>query len=257
VVRVATFNVLHGRSVTDGRVDAGRFRDAVASLDADVLGLQEVDRDQERSHRLDLTAVAADALGATDARFAPAISGTPGRAWTPAFGDARRPGPAYGVALVSRLQVRAWHVIALTGLPVRAPVRIGPGRWIVARDEPRIALVGELALPGGRALSVTTTHLSFVPGWNAVQLRRVVRTLGELPGPHLLTGDLNMPGALPRTLARWRCLAAEPTFPAAEPTMQLDHVLALGVDAAVRAVRTPLLPLSDHRPVVVDLDLTG
>ena len=68
-MRVASFNILNGRSLSDGEVDAGRLRDAVKLLDADVLGLQEVDRDQPRSHRLDLTAEVAAAMGG-EGRFA-------------------------------------------------------------------------------------------------------------------------------------------------------------------------------------------
>ena len=66
-MRLVTFNILHGRSPADGRVDIDRFAAAVASLDADVLALQEVDRLQERSEYADFTAVAAEAMGATDA----------------------------------------------------------------------------------------------------------------------------------------------------------------------------------------------
>ena len=55
-MRIATFNILHGRSLDDGRVDVDRLAAAVKSLDADVLGLQEVDRDQPRSFGADLTA---------------------------------------------------------------------------------------------------------------------------------------------------------------------------------------------------------
>ncbi|GFJ76106.1 hypothetical protein Phou_002860 [Phytohabitans houttuyneae] len=43
-VRLATFNVLHGRSLDDGAVERERFRSVIADLKADVLGLQEVDR---------------------------------------------------------------------------------------------------------------------------------------------------------------------------------------------------------------------
>ena len=68
-MRVASFNILNGRSLADGEVDAGRLRDAAKLLDADVLGLQEVDRDQPRSHRLDLTAEVAAAMGG-EGRFA-------------------------------------------------------------------------------------------------------------------------------------------------------------------------------------------
>ncbi len=39
-MRLATFNILHGRSLVDGRVDVARFADAVRGSDADVLALQ-------------------------------------------------------------------------------------------------------------------------------------------------------------------------------------------------------------------------
>ena len=68
-MRLATFNILSGRSLDDDRVDERRFADAIRSLDADVLGLQEVDRGQPRSQHADLTAVAAEAMGAVDHRF--------------------------------------------------------------------------------------------------------------------------------------------------------------------------------------------
>ena len=49
-MRLATFNILHGRSSHDGVVDAGPARaTACSALDADVLALQEVDLDQPRS----------------------------------------------------------------------------------------------------------------------------------------------------------------------------------------------------------------
>jgi endonuclease/exonuclease/phosphatase (EEP) superfamily protein YafD len=129
-------------------------------------------------------------------------------------------------------------------------------RVILARDEPRVAVTAVVETGTG-PLTVTTTHLSFVPGWNGVQLRRVLAALRTLPGPHLLTGDLNIPGALPRALAPWRPLARLPTFPAAEPRVQLDHVLANGDVAAVVDADAPLLPLSDHRALVVELAETS
>ena len=79
-MRLATFNLLHGRSLSDGVVDVARLRDAVAALDADVLGLQEVDRAQPRSGGHDLTAAAGTAMGG-ESRFVPAIVGTPGGRW--------------------------------------------------------------------------------------------------------------------------------------------------------------------------------
>ena len=132
-MRLATFNVLHGRSLTDGEVDPGRLRDAVAELDADVLGLQEVDRAQPRSGRHDLTALAAAAIGG-QGRFAPAIVGTPGERWRAArSGDeGRADARAYGIALVSRLPVLRWSVTRLPSAPVRSPVLMpGPTRKVI------------------------------------------------------------------------------------------------------------------------------
>jgi endonuclease/exonuclease/phosphatase family metal-dependent hydrolase len=42
-MRLATLNILHGRSPSDGLVDVGRLADAVRTLNPDVLALQEVD----------------------------------------------------------------------------------------------------------------------------------------------------------------------------------------------------------------------
>ena len=76
-MRIAPFNILNGASPTDGRYDEERFRAAIRVLDADLLGLQEVDRNQPRSRHADLTAVAADAMGARHHRFVAPHSGRP------------------------------------------------------------------------------------------------------------------------------------------------------------------------------------
>lgn len=260
MVRLATFNLLHGRSLHDGRVDAGRVAAAVAALDADIIGLQEVDRGQPRSGHLDLTVVAADALGAPAHRFAPAVLGTPGETWRPwTAADEARADPAYGIALVSRWPVLRWQVTPLAAAPVRSPIWApGPGGGVILlRDEPRVLLAAVVDAPTG-PLTVATTHLSFVPGWNVRQLRGAVRALTQLPAPRILLGDLNLPAALARAVSRWRVLARRPTYPAAQPRTQLDHVLAdprgAGPLGAVVHVDTPAVAISDHRPLVVQLD---
>ncbi|HZN20204.1 MAG TPA: endonuclease/exonuclease/phosphatase family protein [Micromonosporaceae bacterium] len=255
-MRLGTFNLMHGRSLHDGRVVAERLRAAVALLDPDVLGLQEVDRHQPRSGGADLTAEVAAAMGAAHHRFVATLYGTPGVDGRP--GPPAAAGTAcYGIGMASRWPVRCWHTTMLPAAAVAAPVFVpGPGgglRWL--RDEPRALLAAVVESPAG-PLTVATTHLSFVPGWNVRQLHLVLRELGRLPGPRVLLGDLNLPAAAVTLVPGWRALARRPTYPAPMPRVQLDHVLTGrrgGVLPAVRRVETPAVGLSDHRPLVVEL----
>ncbi|HET7719304.1 MAG TPA: endonuclease/exonuclease/phosphatase family protein, partial [Acidimicrobiales bacterium] len=185
MLRLASFNVLHGRSLADGQVSTERLAEACASLEADVLALQEIDRDQARSGAVDQTAAVAAAMGAGHWRFEPALVGEPGATWRAADdADLSRQEPGYGVGLVSKLPVRAWHVVRLRAAKVRAPVAVpgGRGRFILLPDEPRVALAAEVETSAG-PLVVATTHLSFVPGWNLAQLRKVTGALMRLDLP--------------------------------------------------------------------------
>ncbi|MCI2238189.1 endonuclease/exonuclease/phosphatase family protein [Paenibacillus sp. TRM 82003] len=258
-MRLATFNILHGRSLEDDRVDVGRYAAAIASLDADVVALQEVDRSQERSARADLTAVAAEALDAGEHRFVAALSGTPGATWMAATGQEQPDEAAYGIALLSRFPVRSWEVVRLPSVPCTVPV-VFPGqrRPKLVRDEPRVAVVAAVEDPStGRCLTVASTHLSFVPGWNSWQLRRLARTLRRSPAPVVLMGDLNLEPEAVRRSTGMRPLVRADTFPVHAPERQLDHVL-VGDDGArplrVHDARARRLPLSDHLALTVDLD---
>jgi endonuclease/exonuclease/phosphatase family metal-dependent hydrolase len=250
-VRIATFNILNGRSLEDGEVDVDRLGTAVKTLDADVLGLQEVDRNQPRSQGADLTAVAAEAMGAVDSRFVAALSGTPGGPWTVATGEERADSAGYGVALLSRYPVVSWRVVRLpairAGLPMRLPGTRTPV-WV--SDEPRVAVAAVLAGPFGE-FTVCTTHLSFLPGWNGAQLRRLVRSLAGAREPLALIGDLNMQAARAARVSGLRSLASVATFPAPRPRRQLDHVLVRGGLAATAPAEAVRLPVSDHRALVV------
>ncbi len=253
-MRLATLNLLNGMSLSDRRVEAARLRTAVRQLAPDVVGLQEVDRGQPRSGRLDLTREVADALGCAHWRFVPALIGTPGGSWRAATdADDEIAEPAYGIGLVSRYPVRDWTVVRLAAAPVRSPIVLpGTSRLMWLQDEPRVGLAAVVETPGG-AMTIATTHLSFVPVWNGVQLRTFTRALQSLPGPRVLLGDLNMPGAVPRWLTGWQVLARVATYPAGEPKIQLDHVLGSGTLPAVTAIETPELALSDHRALLVEL----
>jgi len=252
-MRLATFNILHGRSVHDGVVELDRLAASVKQLDADVLALQEVDCDQPRSGMTDLTAVAAEAMGAVSHRFVAAISGTPGATWMAATGEEQPGAAAYGIALLSRFPAESWQVVRLPRIPTRFPMYLpGPNRVQVVDEEPRAAVIARLDSPLG-PLTVATTHLSFVPGWNRVQLRRLIRDLRGFDGPRVLMGDLNMAPPAPRRWTGLRPLAEAPTFPADAPDRQLDHILTDAAALRVDRCSGPLMPISDHRALVADV----
>lgn len=251
-MRVATFNILHGRSPVDDRVDVDRYAKAIQELDADVLALQEVDRNQPRSEGADLTHVAADAMGAAETRFVAALHGSPGT-WIAATGEEQPDAAAYGIALLSRYPVQSWQVIQLPPVPIPVPMRFHGSRMpILVRDEPRVAVAAAVETPFG-CMTVVNTHLSFIRWWNGHQLRRVVRALEQARRPMILVGDLNMEPPRASAITRMRPLAEHPTFPRDDPREQIDHMLLSG-DLPGTA-RSDVLPLqvSDHRALLVDL----
>jgi endonuclease/exonuclease/phosphatase family metal-dependent hydrolase len=247
-----TFNILHGMSPADGRVEPQRLRDLIEAARPDVLALQEVDRWHQRSGDVDFTAVAADAMGARDSRFAATVVGAPGAVWTGRTGAAQPDAAEYGIALLSRTPVAGWQVTKLPRLPIPVPVRSTVDRRIfLARDEPRVAITAQLGEPG--SMAVTTTLLSFIPGWNIRQLTRLVRAIDTTPGPHVLLGDLNTSRRSALRTTGWRSLFDAPTYPADRPVRQLDFILT-NADLSVRHSEAVAAQLSDHLALVVDLE---
>lgn len=162
-------------------------------------------------------------MGAVDHRFVAALAGTPGGTWLAATGEEQPGTAAYGIALLSRYPVQWGEVVRLPALPIRVPILAGQRRRaILAKDEARAAVSATIETPHG-ALLVATTHLSFLPGWNLLQLRRLWRDLDAPQSPVVLMGDLNMGPHLAAWVTGLRPLAARLTYPADQPRRQLDH----------------------------------
>ena len=248
-----------GRSLDGVVLSPAELGNAISSLEADVLALQEVDRAQPRSGYRDFTAEIAAALNAADARFVPTLVGTPGGRWRSVTDDTvvDPTDPAYGVALISRLPVHGWAVTRLRSSRVYAPLAVATARgWRVVpvKDEPRAMLAATVQTPEG-PLTVASAHLSFVPGWNVRQLRRCTAQLRTATSAAFLLGDFNLPPAVVRRATGWRSLVQEPTWPSHRPRVQLDHVLSRASQVHVTSARTCALAVSDHRALITDLVL--
>ena len=249
-VRLVSFNIHHGVG-RDGRHDLPRLATLLASLDADVLCLQEVDRHYgERSEDVDQALLLSRAL---DMQLA----------WGPAI-DEPRPGGErrqYGNALLSRLPILISDVHPLPG-----------------SGEPRCALRTMVELDGG-ALWVTTTHLSTGdPARRAAQAAEVAALHTEPMETGVVVGDFNTGPDAPElgvlreqftdawNLARarddragWRFWQADEghTFPARGASKRIDQVwVSAGVSVAAAHV-VDGLGASDHLPLVVDLEVAS
>ena len=275
-MRLATFNILHGQrldrpSSERPATSGAELAAAIAELDADVIGLQEVDVHQPRSGRVHQPDVVAQTIGAQWWRFVPTVVGTPGGVggFKPADDSVRAAsaeglgvGERYGIALISKLPVIAWHVQVFASAPMSLPLLVqsgGRARFARVRDEPRAAIAVTLAGRDG-PITVATAHLSFVPGYNITQLMRLKAWLAELPRPLVLMGDFNLPGTIPSRVTRWPSVAQQPTYPSYNPRIQFDHILVDGaanpVLAAARQRTAAIsLPVSDHCALRTDIDL--
>lgn len=248
-LRVATYNIHAGAGV-DGVFDLDRQTDELRSLDADVIGLQEVDRHWgARSEGRDLAGELARRLR-MHVSFAPIYSLDPAQPGGPRA--------EYGVAVLSRHRIVSAENHEITRLstqdpnPVPAPA---PG-------------FGEVVVRvRGLPVHVYVTHLDYRPD-PAVRVAQVAdtrRIMADDRGPRILLGDFNAEPDAPELAPLWRELAdadpEAPTFPAREPVKRIDFVAVSkdGPDAGitVRKAWVPESVASDHRPVVADLLVRG
>jgi endonuclease/exonuclease/phosphatase family metal-dependent hydrolase len=198
------------------------------ALGPDLVGLQEVDDRVRRSGEV----AQADSLGALLGMRA-------------AFG-AFMPyqGGEYGLAILSR------HPIVRT-LPLRLP----------DGNEPRVALLAEIALPGADTIVAVNVHFDWVANdtLRHAQALSLTQVLDTLSRPYVLLGDFNDQSDS-RTLRLFTARATEArkptgdrfTFSSTEPAQEIDFILAAPASAwnvgAARVISEPIA--SDHRPVV-------
>lgn len=204
----------------------------IDEVKSDVIAIQEVDLHQSRSGNGNQVKEIAALVRADYWAFAPSVFGTPGEKWEGVneslIFDNNNPPPnreMYGIGIISKVPVKKWHRINLGKAPLGMPLLIaGENRpkLIYVSDEPRSALVAELE----NGISVTTTHLSFVPIKNVIQLKKITRWVEALSGVHIVTGDFNLPWGLAATLSGWSNLVAGPTYPSWKPTLEFDYIMS-------------------------------
>jgi endonuclease/exonuclease/phosphatase family metal-dependent hydrolase len=263
-MRITSWNFLHGQSLNPA--EKADFQGAFAQLGSDVLALQEIDMNLERSGASNQPAEIAEALGATSYGFAPTVHGTPGFSWKKVSPANRKVFTSqdallenhYGIAIVSKVPVKQWLRYELgkawIGLPLLVANEKGKVAPFYVKDEPRVALAAILE----NGWIVINLHLSFVPLVNAFQLLKVTRWAKKLSkdyeGEVALVGDFNLPWGIPTRITRWRRATDELTYPSWKPAISFDYILLRGDShSKSKEVIAPAMTLSDHRPISIDI----
>jgi endonuclease/exonuclease/phosphatase family metal-dependent hydrolase len=228
MLSVASYNI-HRCIGTDSLYRPGRIVEVLRRLDADVVGLQEIDAHvmHPEGHQLDLIA--------KNTGYSFVIGGT-------LFHDEAE----YGNAILSRFPILASEKYDLT----------------VDRREPRGAISIDLEAHGHR-FRVINTHLGLKYYERRRQVRALFGILDRDPEiPKILMGDFNewVPffGSTLRLFRQFHHARGIRTFPATKPLLCLDQVFIdrKGILAGAKVMHSKLASrASDHLPIKAQLRL--
>lgn len=227
-MRLATFNVKH--AALRGLPAVER---ALREADADVVGLQEIDRGARRSGGVDQARLLGERLGM-------------------AWGFARamdHDGGEYGSALLVAQRLLAGAALHVEAVPL--PGGGGPG------EEPRVLLRSRAG-----PLRLFVSHLDLPAATRPPQAEAIARAIGDPNGAVVLCDcneGVSGPAvrrllALPLRDAWAEAGAAErPTAPPDRPQERIDLVLLGPLVPRARSARAVDTGASDHPLIVVDL----
>ena len=201
-VKILSFNIYHG-ATTRGDYNLDAIARVIIDADPDLVALQEVDFNTNRSGHIDL----ATELGIRT-KMAPLF----GRAMYYDSGE-------YGEGILSKYSFISTRNV---------PLPFTPG------NEPRTALEAIVVLSSGDTIAFIGTHFDHLnPETDRVaQAEKINEVFGSSPYPAVLAGDLNaQPGSTPINILEeiWANSYdknnPEPTFPSDAPGKKIDYVM--------------------------------
>lgn len=230
-----------------------RVAELILSFDPDIVALQEVDRFQARTGRVDQAAWLADALGMHFAH-SPSYLAEP----VPQGGRAR-----YGNAILSKQPIVWSEAIHLFHRGWLLP---GEANWV---NEPRSMLEAATTVEG-RAVRAYSLHLSTTPDQQAYQIEQVVKALRQGTGPQIIMGDFNtsldftpMKLLADGWVSALKAVGIDPatalTYPwGSRATIPIDHIF---VNPDISVLEATVIVddegVSDHNPVIAHLEFNS
>lgn len=231
-----TYNIHHANPPSKeetGEIDIDAIVKVIRKENPDLVALQEVDVNTERSGKGNQAEAIAEKLG-MKAFFGRAIA---------------HQGGYYGVAILSRYPLMETSV---TPLPEDA----------APASEDRVLATAKIRLPGGMVIRFGSTHLDVVSAENREQQVKAINAIAaKETTPFIVAGDFNaLPGSgaiteLDKRFTRTCLNDCEPTIPVDKPDRAIDFI-AFSKGAPFRVVSQKVIPeryASDHLPVVATL----
>lgn len=228
-VRILSYNIKHGRG-NDGVVDLERTASVIRRLNPDIVALQEVDMNAERSGSVDEPSELSRLTGLQHHAFGPFFEFQGGE---------------YGMAILSRFPIRA-----------SKNLRLPDGA------EPRTSLVADVELAPGETLTIADVHFYRSEPERLAQATKLLNHLKNSAGEVVVAGDFNsQPGSAVLKLfeSDWKIPDKGKdafTFSSDQPDREIDFAMVrMNSKWSVQSIDVIEEPLvSDHRPLVLELE---
>ena len=233
-LRVMTYNIHVGIGM-DRRLDLARIAEVINRERPDLVGLQEVDRGVERTHRVDQIGELAR-LTRMEYAFAHNLNYQGGQ---------------YGVAVLSRFPILA----------------LDHRRYANRREAERRGFLSvEIAL-GERRVNFVTTHLDYqFKDGRLFETEQLLSALEDISAPLIVVGDFNDEPAgdayklmLTRFADAWgegQIKGAGLTYPADRPVKRIDYIFhSKGDGIHIKRARVIHTSASDHLPLIADCEI--
>ncbi len=236
-LKVMSYNIHHCNPPSKPDIiDLDAVANAIKKEDPDLVALQEVDINTERSGKVNQAAQLALKTGLKSFYFAKAID---------------HEGGDYGVAILSKYPL---DDIQTYRLPMDA----------ATKGEPRVLAVAIATLPGGKKIRIASTHLDAqkAPVNRLLQIKAIDSIAASETLPFIIAGDFNAEenSAIIKTLDKGfkrTCSNCAPTIPVINPKKAIDFIAykpgAL-LDVKSHQVVNETYA-SDHLPVVAVFSL--
>lgn len=227
---IMTFNIQHGLDYINRCIDLKLMADTIKSLNADIVGLNEVRNAGPDPEYTDQAKTIADYLGWENCYFAEALK----------F-DGVNP---YGNAIVSKYKIESAETIMIPDPPVKDEDTY---------YETRCILKAKIAV--GSGLTVLITHMGLARSEKKNAVSAILAEAAKVSGPLVIMGDFNMEPFHPTIKPLLEAYNDSADFfgnnkkscPSDNPTMKIDYILYNnGLELA--AADVPNIIASDHLP---------